>query len=237
MTSRPLNFGVFLTPPSSPDYDAGLIYIDGTQYSHMCGPGTIGLMATLEYLGRAGPGSYAIDARLRDAARFAPGFTGALSARGTVARNQAGYALQIDASGPGQTSATASGTVSGDFRTVDLSLSGTGQSAVINSLIQPRSVDGPVRFDLSMAGPPALSSLTGQVSGSSLRIASPSERLSIQNGSAICFSISLDMARSTSEKNGFGKAGGSGPGGRISASSASLLRAISSNLALSGSRP
>ncbi|MDQ0349085.1 proline racemase family protein [Ancylobacter vacuolatus] len=34
-------FGVFLTPPSSPDYDAGLIYIDGTQYSHMCGHGTI----------------------------------------------------------------------------------------------------------------------------------------------------------------------------------------------------
>ena len=34
-------FGVFLTPPSSRDYDAGLIYIDGTQYSHMCGHGTI----------------------------------------------------------------------------------------------------------------------------------------------------------------------------------------------------
>jgi len=34
-------FGVFLTPPSGPDYDAGLIYIDGTQYSHMCGHGTI----------------------------------------------------------------------------------------------------------------------------------------------------------------------------------------------------
>lgn len=34
-------FGVFLTPPSSPDSDAGLIYIDGTQYSHMCGHGTI----------------------------------------------------------------------------------------------------------------------------------------------------------------------------------------------------
>lgn len=34
-------FGVFLTPPSGPDYDAGLIYIDGTEYSHMCGHGTI----------------------------------------------------------------------------------------------------------------------------------------------------------------------------------------------------
>lgn len=34
-------FGVFLTPPSSADYDAGLIYIDGKEYSHMCGHGTI----------------------------------------------------------------------------------------------------------------------------------------------------------------------------------------------------
>ncbi|WZB63668.1 proline racemase family protein [Achromobacter xylosoxidans] len=34
-------FGVFLTPPSSPEFDAGLIYIDGTEYSHMCGHGTI----------------------------------------------------------------------------------------------------------------------------------------------------------------------------------------------------
>jgi proline racemase len=34
-------FGVFLTPPSDANSDAGLIYIDGTQYSHMCGHGTI----------------------------------------------------------------------------------------------------------------------------------------------------------------------------------------------------
>jgi proline racemase len=36
-------FGVFVTPPSSPDFDAGIIYVDGTQYSHMCGHGTIAL--------------------------------------------------------------------------------------------------------------------------------------------------------------------------------------------------
>ncbi|MGW9230534.1 proline racemase family protein [Pseudorhizobium sp. NPDC055634] len=34
-------FGVFLTPPSSRNFDAGLIYIDGKEYSHMCGHGTI----------------------------------------------------------------------------------------------------------------------------------------------------------------------------------------------------
>lgn len=33
--------GVFLTPPSSPEFDAGLIYMDATQYQYMCGHGTI----------------------------------------------------------------------------------------------------------------------------------------------------------------------------------------------------
>lgn len=44
-------FGVFLTPPSGPDADAGLIYIDGTQYSHMCGHGTIAVAMAMVALG------------------------------------------------------------------------------------------------------------------------------------------------------------------------------------------
>lgn len=44
-------FGVFLTPPSSPDFDAGLIYIDGTEYSHMCGHGTIAIAMAMVALG------------------------------------------------------------------------------------------------------------------------------------------------------------------------------------------
>lgn len=36
-------FGVFLTPPSAPGFDAGMIWIDGENFIHMCGHGTIGL--------------------------------------------------------------------------------------------------------------------------------------------------------------------------------------------------
>ncbi len=50
-------YGVFLTPPSSPDYDAGLIYIDGTEYSHMCGHGTIAVAMAMVALGLAPRGS------------------------------------------------------------------------------------------------------------------------------------------------------------------------------------
>ena len=44
-------FGVFLTPPSSPEYDAGLIYMDGSVYSHMCGHGTIAVSMAMVALG------------------------------------------------------------------------------------------------------------------------------------------------------------------------------------------
>lgn len=44
-------FGVFLTPPSSPENDAGLIYMDGTEYSHMCGHGTIAVSMAMVALG------------------------------------------------------------------------------------------------------------------------------------------------------------------------------------------
>lgn len=44
-------FGVFLTPPSSSDFDAGLIWIDGTQWSHMCGHGTIAVSMAMVALG------------------------------------------------------------------------------------------------------------------------------------------------------------------------------------------
>jgi proline racemase len=40
-------YGVFVTPPSSHHFDAGMIYIDGTGYSHMCGHGTISLSMTM----------------------------------------------------------------------------------------------------------------------------------------------------------------------------------------------
>lgn len=36
-------YGGFLTPPSSADYDAGIIWTDGVNYNDMCGHGTIAL--------------------------------------------------------------------------------------------------------------------------------------------------------------------------------------------------
>lgn len=43
-------YGVFLTPSSKPDIDAGMIWMDGDHFMHMCGHGTIGVaMAMVSY--------------------------------------------------------------------------------------------------------------------------------------------------------------------------------------------
>ena len=53
--------GAVLLPPRTRGALASVIFFNNVGYLGMCGHGTIGLMATLEYLGRVTPGSYALD--------------------------------------------------------------------------------------------------------------------------------------------------------------------------------
>lgn len=45
-------FGVFVTPPSTPETDAGMIWMDGDRFVDMCGHGTIALSMALVATGR-----------------------------------------------------------------------------------------------------------------------------------------------------------------------------------------
>jgi proline racemase len=53
--------GALLTPPVSPGAVTGVVFFDNAAYLGMCGHGSIGVVRTLEYLGRIGPGEVAID--------------------------------------------------------------------------------------------------------------------------------------------------------------------------------
>jgi len=53
--------GGLLTPPAAADSVAGIIFFNNVGYLGMCGHGTIGLVATLEHLGRIVPGDHRID--------------------------------------------------------------------------------------------------------------------------------------------------------------------------------
>jgi 4-hydroxyproline epimerase len=53
--------GGIVTPPERPGSVCGVVYFNNAGYLGMCGHGTIGLVATLAWLGRIGPGVHAID--------------------------------------------------------------------------------------------------------------------------------------------------------------------------------
>ncbi|MDX2029092.1 MAG: 4-hydroxyproline epimerase [Blastocatellia bacterium] len=53
--------GALLCEPVDPAHAAGVIYFNNVGYLGMCGHGTIGLMATLAWLGRIGPGTHRIE--------------------------------------------------------------------------------------------------------------------------------------------------------------------------------
>jgi 4-hydroxyproline epimerase len=53
--------GALLCQPSDPACAAGVIFFNNVGYLGMCGHGTIGLVATLEYLGRIKPGEHRIE--------------------------------------------------------------------------------------------------------------------------------------------------------------------------------
>jgi 4-hydroxyproline epimerase len=53
--------GALLTEPHDPTCQAGVVFFNNVGFLNMCGHGTIGLMATLQYIGRIGSGVCRID--------------------------------------------------------------------------------------------------------------------------------------------------------------------------------
>jgi translocation and assembly module TamB len=133
----------------------------------------------------AGKGErFAISGRAANMGLIVPEFPGPLTLTGEVTPGAVETDVSLEARGPGQTVVRVGGKVQNDFASTDLSISGSGQSALINHIISPRSVDGLVSFDLRLAGRPSLNALSGRIGAPNLRIASPAERISIE-GAAV----------------------------------------------------
>jgi translocation and assembly module TamB len=126
-----------------------------------------------------------LDARLANLGLIVPDISGPLTISGTATQDSRRYQLNLRGTGPGQIAAKVSGTVTNDFRTADLAIAGSGEAGLANLLISPRSVSGRVGYDLRLAGPVALRSLSGRVTLSNGRIADPDLGLSLQDVQAI----------------------------------------------------
>ena len=121
-----------------------------------------------------------LSAQLANLGILLPEFPGALTVTGTAMQDGAGTVLDLKGIGPGQIDATVTGRLAGNYASGQLAIKGTAQAGLANAFITPRSVSGPVRFDLGLNGPLALRSLSGRVSLSDGRISDPGQLFALE---------------------------------------------------------
>ncbi len=151
-------------------------------------------------------GQIAVTARLVNLALFAPDFPGPVTVEGTVAPDSGGWAVDLTGTGPGATSAALTGRVAASGQSVDLAANGTVQAAILNPLLAPRNVAGPVAFDLRMAGQPGLASLTGRVEATGARLIAPNYGIAVGD---LNFRADLSGGRADIRATGAVRDGGS----------------------------
>ncbi|WP_128255008.1 translocation/assembly module TamB domain-containing protein [Falsirhodobacter deserti] len=120
-----------------------------------------------------------LTARLANLGILLPQFPGAVSVSGTVTQRPQGYDLNLTAQGPGGIDARANGSVAADFGGANLALSGSAQAALANAFLTPRSVNGPVSFDLRVNGPLAPESVSGTFRANGLSLVDPSTNIAL----------------------------------------------------------
>lgn len=120
-----------------------------------------------------------VQANLRDLAMLAPGITGGVAVNGTMRDTGPGFALDLAVNGPAGFALQVAGSISKELQS-DLRLSGRTDLALINPRIEPRSVQGPAQFDMTLRGRLALSSLNGSAQISDAQVVIPERNLRAQ---------------------------------------------------------
>ena len=122
-----------------------------------------------------------VSAQLANLGLLYPQFPGAVTVSGTATQAADGTTLDLAAKGPGQIDAKVAGRVSRDFSSANLRITGSATAALANALVAPRSIDGPVKFDLKLVGPLSIASLSGPISISGGRVADPTLPFSLND--------------------------------------------------------
>ena len=91
-----------------------------------------------------------------------PDLSGPLRAQGTATQQGEAWAVDVDLDGPAGTQARVDGTAAADA--LDLGVTGSAPLGLANAFIAPQRLQGAATFDVSVDGPPALSSVTGTIS-------------------------------------------------------------------------
>ena len=137
-----------------------------------------GIAATLR-ANTAEPVTVDFDATVANVAAFVPQLPGGARAVGSAVVTAGGVRLDVDATGPGGLTADVRGTL-GATGADALRITGGAPLELANAFIQPRALDGDIRYDLTVNGPAELSNLSGTISVSGARLAVPRQRLSVE---------------------------------------------------------
>jgi translocation and assembly module TamB len=115
-----------------------------------------------------------LTAKLANLGLLVPDLVGPLTLSGTIADDGSQYGFDLRGQGPGQVDARVKGQLARDLSKADLAINGTGQGALVNLFIAPRSLEGPVRYDLRVSGPLAPGAVSGRVTLANGRLSDPS---------------------------------------------------------------
>ncbi|MDO5647022.1 translocation/assembly module TamB domain-containing protein [Paracoccus sp. (in: a-proteobacteria)] len=114
-----------------------------------------------------------LNARLANLGLLIPEFQGAVTTTGTIREQGNSFALDLNATAPGNTNLRVNGTAARDGSRADLTIAGRADAALANPFLDGRAVTGPLAINLRLAGPPELQSLTGRVALTGGQLADP----------------------------------------------------------------
>ena len=133
--------------------------------------------------GADGAADFSLDGSVVTLAPALPGIDGPARVQAQLSRpaGASQYDNSFTLTGPSGLRLEGGGQVSEDFATLALRASGQLDAAIANPFIPPFTVQGPLRVDARVDGPPALSSVRGQVALSGGRFVSPVHNITFQN--------------------------------------------------------
>ncbi|MCM2561717.1 translocation/assembly module TamB domain-containing protein [Lutimaribacter sp. EGI FJ00015] len=123
--------------------------------------------------------SLAAELRLPDGGILAQELAGPVTVQGNAKRGTGDWQIDVTGGATGDTRLAANGTIAPDFTRADLALTGRTPLALANARLRPRAVSGIASYDLRLAGPLALSSLSGNIATRDARLTLPSLGLAL----------------------------------------------------------
>jgi translocation and assembly module TamB len=104
---------------------------------------------------------------------------GPLNLQGSARKQGTAWAVQTDATGPAGTQARLAGSVNTNG-TLNMDITGNAPLGLSRPFLAPRDLQGQARFDLSVNGRPALSSVSGTIATSNATFNAPNLRVALQ---------------------------------------------------------